>query len=332
MNRLFNLFRGKKNKKDKNNSPSNPDIKHPVSLPIEKNVLKNNIHLICDDSESNRMVLSKYLTREKYLIDEASNGNDAIEKIKKNGTYSIIWMDIMMPRMNGFDCTEILRKQYNYSGVIIGLTGLIDQDSVDECLKRGMNHVIGKPIDKTILYHYAEKYTISNNPPCSTALSTNTDVVNTKNDVINTPPTFNKAIRIKPFIVAPDTNMNTNIEQINVCTTKNPFEIDQDIDSKNNDLVNTKSLTKSVAVMPIILEQEASEPTAVLEQTAVLEPTAVLEQTIVLEPTAVLEQTIVLEPTAVLEQTAVLEPAILEPLKETNILEPDTQLISSKLN
>jgi len=67
----------------------------------------------------------------------------------------------MMPRMNGMECTEALRKKHNYQGIIIGLTGFIDQESVNECHKRGMNHVIGKPIDKNVLYHYAEKYTIT---------------------------------------------------------------------------------------------------------------------------------------------------------------------------
>jgi CheY-like chemotaxis protein len=126
------------------------------SLPTNK----NGKHLICDDSEPNRMVLSKYLTRKNYVIEEAINGLDAIDKItKSDGEYHVVWMDIMMPRMNGMDCTNTLRQKYGYKGVIIGLTGYIDQDSVNQCYKLGMNHVIGKPIDKGTLYHYAEKYT-----------------------------------------------------------------------------------------------------------------------------------------------------------------------------
>lgn len=121
---------------------------------------KNGKHLICDDSEPNRMVLSKYLTRKNYVIEETNNGLEAIEKItKSDGEYYVVWMDIMMPRMNGMDCTKTLRQKHGYKGVIIGLTGYIDQDSINQCYKLGMNHVIGKPIDKGTLYHYAEKYT-----------------------------------------------------------------------------------------------------------------------------------------------------------------------------
>lgn len=140
---------------------SNKDVDNKDNKQTSTNVttIKNGKHLICDDSDSNRMVLSKYLTRKNYLVDEAINGQDAVEKIGANGEYFIVWMDIMMPRMNGLECTEQLRKKYNYKGVIIGLTGFIDQESVNECIKRGMNHVIGKPIDKVRLYHYAEMYT-----------------------------------------------------------------------------------------------------------------------------------------------------------------------------
>lgn len=159
MRKLWNRLKRKTDKNKDKNETKKEEVK--IEKPETKeDTTKNGRHLICDDSDSNRMILSKYLTRKNYSVDEACNGVEAIEKISANGEYFIVWMDIMMPRMNGMVCTETLRKKNEYKGVIIGLTGFIDQESVNECYKRGMNHVIGKPIDKNIMYHYAEKYTI----------------------------------------------------------------------------------------------------------------------------------------------------------------------------
>ena len=65
---------------------------------------------------------------------EAINGTDAIDMIGKDSD-DIIWMDVQMPRMNGIKCAEYLRKTLKYNGVIIGLTGHVDQDTINDCEK-----------------------------------------------------------------------------------------------------------------------------------------------------------------------------------------------------
>src|SRR5690606_26287995 len=94
----------------------------------------------------------------KYSVDEAANGLEAIENVQKNGTYDVIFMDIQMRRMDGVVATQTLRKKFHYHGIIIGLTGYVDQDSFNRFLEAGMTHVISKPVDKQILYMYADKY------------------------------------------------------------------------------------------------------------------------------------------------------------------------------
>jgi CheY-like chemotaxis protein len=129
---------------------------------ISSNIIVNNNvigkDLIVDDSDPNRSVIKRYLLREGRQTDEAVNGEDAINVIKKNGVYNIIWMDIQMPRMNGIKCTEYLRNTLGYKGVIIGLTGHVDVDSVNDSKKAGMQDVMAKPIDKKMLEVYIEKY------------------------------------------------------------------------------------------------------------------------------------------------------------------------------
>lgn len=129
-------------------------VKETANYPHEK----NGKILVCDDASGNRYVLVKYMQRKNCLVDEAINGLDAIKKIEENGQYDIIWMDIQMPKMDGLECTRILREKYNYDGVIIGITGYVDPDSFNRCIQAGMTHVIGKPIDKEILFMYVDKY------------------------------------------------------------------------------------------------------------------------------------------------------------------------------
>ena len=58
--------------------------------------------LIVDDEELIRNVIREYCKAEGYIVDEACDGNSAIDKCEKND-YDIIIMDIMMPVMDGFE-------------------------------------------------------------------------------------------------------------------------------------------------------------------------------------------------------------------------------------
>lgn len=117
--------------------------------------------LIVDDSETNRMILSRYIRRKNILCDEAINGKDALEKIDKNGKYKIVFMDIQMPLMNGIQCTKEL-KLNGYDAVIIGTSGFVDEMTINECKQAGMDFFINKPIDREELYLYLDKYVIEN--------------------------------------------------------------------------------------------------------------------------------------------------------------------------
>ncbi len=65
--------------------------------------------LVCDDEELIRDVVKEYLTLEQYQVLEASNGNEAIEIVKKNDIDLVI-MDIMMPKMDGYQAIKEIKK------------------------------------------------------------------------------------------------------------------------------------------------------------------------------------------------------------------------------
>ncbi|XWV26389.1 putative sensor histidine kinase [Tupanvirus soda lake] len=134
----------------------NNEIKENT-IEIKSQHIKNNKQLICDDSSMNRLVLMKYLNLYGCNVDEAENGIDAINKVKENGEYNIIWMDIKMPKMNGHECTKILRNELQYKGIIIGLTGYVDDESIKKCHEVGMNYVLAKPFNADVIHMYVDE-------------------------------------------------------------------------------------------------------------------------------------------------------------------------------
>ena len=65
--------------------------------------------LIVDDEERIRDIIKEYLDFEGYTYDEASDGMEAIEKIKNN-EYNVVVLDIMMPKVDGFTVVREVRK------------------------------------------------------------------------------------------------------------------------------------------------------------------------------------------------------------------------------
>ncbi len=68
--------------------------------------------LVVDDEIRIRELIIKYANHENIMCDEASNGEEAIKLVKKN-EYDLIIMDIMMPILDGFSASKIIRRDYN---------------------------------------------------------------------------------------------------------------------------------------------------------------------------------------------------------------------------
>jgi len=102
--------------------------------------------LVVDDVESNLLVAKGLLIPYGVQIDTAKSGFEAIEKIKTNNNYDIVFMDHMMPGMDGIKTTEVLRNM-GYIHPIVALTAnaLIGQEEM--FLANGFNGFISKPID-----------------------------------------------------------------------------------------------------------------------------------------------------------------------------------------
>ncbi len=100
--------------------------------------------LVVDDERSIRNTLREILEYEKIAVDEASEGNEALEKARNN-RYDVILLDIKMPRMDGIEVLEQLMKITDTPVVMISGHGTVE--TVVEAIKKGAYDYITKPLD-----------------------------------------------------------------------------------------------------------------------------------------------------------------------------------------
>ncbi len=101
--------------------------------------------LVIDDEEGVRTYIKTILSKRDYVIEEAADGEQAIQKIVK-GTYDFFICDIRMPRKDGWDVLKAIRANPATREVpVIVLTGLIDNQDMKKAYDLGANYYITKP-------------------------------------------------------------------------------------------------------------------------------------------------------------------------------------------
>jgi CheY-like chemotaxis protein/HPt (histidine-containing phosphotransfer) domain-containing protein len=120
--------------------------------------------LIVDDVEINIFVAKGLMSPYKLNIDSADSGFAAIEKIKNGKVYDIIFMDHMMPELDGIEATKIIRNMgYNYS--IVALTANAVTGQAEIFLGNGFDDFLSKPIDVRQLNTVLNKLIRDKQPP-----------------------------------------------------------------------------------------------------------------------------------------------------------------------
>ncbi|MCL1956017.1 MAG: response regulator [Fibromonadales bacterium] len=103
--------------------------------------------LIVDDVESNLYVVKELMSPYGLSIDTVSSGFDAIDRIKSGRVYDIVFMDHMMPKMDGIETVKIIRKELKYTGPIVALTANIMTGQAKIFFDNGFDDFISKPIN-----------------------------------------------------------------------------------------------------------------------------------------------------------------------------------------
>ena len=102
--------------------------------------------LVVDDLETNLYVASGLMSPYGLTIDTAGSGEEALEKIRLGKVYNVIFMDHMMPGMDGIEATAKIRG-LGYTGTIIALTANAISGQAERFLQSGCDDFISKPID-----------------------------------------------------------------------------------------------------------------------------------------------------------------------------------------
>lgn len=116
------------------------------------NTLNENFSvLIVDDSEMNRELLSRRLSKMNLELTEASNGEEALKAMKQQ-SFDLVLLDIMMPVMDGYETLEKMQKNEDTQRIpVIMITALDDVDSAVRCIDMGAVDYITKPFNPTLL-------------------------------------------------------------------------------------------------------------------------------------------------------------------------------------
>ena len=113
--------------------------------------------LLAEDIEINRIIIKELLAETRAEIDEATDGKEALELFIANpGRYDLVFMDVQMPNMDGYEASRRIRA-FNRSDAadipIIALTANAYREDIDKASAAGMNGHLAKPIDIKAVMH-----------------------------------------------------------------------------------------------------------------------------------------------------------------------------------
>ena len=122
--------------------------KNSIDNPVP-NLLRQNC-LIIDDNRINRMILFNFLQKTGAKVDTVGSGREGLAKLALT-RYDIIFMDVHMPDMDGFETTQKILEM-NPSAIILGVSADVTLEAIQKAKASGMKDYLTKPIHKETLY------------------------------------------------------------------------------------------------------------------------------------------------------------------------------------
>jgi signal transduction histidine kinase/ActR/RegA family two-component response regulator len=128
---------------------------------VSKDKLENRYKghiLLVEDNTINQLVAGNILSNFGLSYDVAEDGEQAVTKVQNNPDYDLVFMDVQMPVLDGYDATIKLR-QYGFKDLIIcGLSANAMRSDFERAKEVGMNDYLTKPIDKDEVELILQKY------------------------------------------------------------------------------------------------------------------------------------------------------------------------------
>ena len=142
----FNQAQSDLNYPDIEEKPEHNKVSHNPT--INSNGESLNI-LIVDDEPINHQVLKNHLSAEKYQITQAMNGMEALAALENGQKYNLVVLDVMMPKMTGYEVCQKIREKYISSELpVIMVTAKNQVQDLVQGLSLGANDYLAKPFTK----------------------------------------------------------------------------------------------------------------------------------------------------------------------------------------
>ena len=127
-------------------------IEEAASVTVETPDLTGKRMLLAEDIDINRIIMCELLADTNLKIDEAEDGQRAVEMFEASapGYYDIIFMDVQMPRMTGYQAARAIRELPRPDAkeiLIVAMTAHAYQEDIQNALDAGMNTHLPKPVD-----------------------------------------------------------------------------------------------------------------------------------------------------------------------------------------
>ena len=107
--------------------------------------------LVVDDTESNRALLTRRLSREGFTVALAEDGRRALEMLGRHD-FDLVLLDIMMPEMNGHQVLTAMKSDFALRHLpVIMISGLDDLETLVRCIEGGADDYLTKPFDPVLL-------------------------------------------------------------------------------------------------------------------------------------------------------------------------------------
>ena len=116
--------------------------------------------LVAEDNAVNQRLVVRMLEKRGHRVTVAGNGREALDALEKD-TFDLVFMDVQMPVMGGFEATSTIREREKGTGghqIVIAVTAHAMKGDREQCLAGGMDNYLSKPIRPHDLDEILEKY------------------------------------------------------------------------------------------------------------------------------------------------------------------------------